>query len=289
MLPRQGGVPLIVGVNVVKTNQAHHPHCCQGQQAQGGLGPAPAQEEENHCGSHNDSDPQEHHRGQRHLILVRHLEALPHAEQVLPEHGVIPKHHLEVVGAGEEEDQRPRHQAGQPGLPGGQPNQAQQEKHRQGVPEKQGGIARPADSVPPRQGQGKGADGQPRRHQQQKRQHRGAGQDSFGFLGLHRLFVSSFRGLLRCPVVISRQHPVAEGGDTVDLRRARLIPGASILAGPVGGPVIPAAVGEEDIPSLVPQTVVAGQEGSAGIQAKEVGHRGQHVQAGGHLVNLGGR
>ena len=55
------------------------------------------------------------------------------------------KHHLEVVGAGEEEDQRPRHQAGQPGLPGGQPNQAQQEKHRQGVPEKQGGIARPAD------------------------------------------------------------------------------------------------------------------------------------------------
>ena len=188
MLPRQGGVPLVVGVNVVKTNQAHHPHCCQGQQAQGGLGPAPAQEEENHCGSHNDSDPQEHHRGQRHLILVGHLEALPHAEQVLPEHGVIPKHHLEVVGAGEEEDQRPRHQAGQP-------NQAQQEKHRQGVPEKQGGIARPADPVPPRQGQGKGADGQPRRHQQQKRQHRGAGQDSFGFLGLHRLFVSSFRGI----------------------------------------------------------------------------------------------
>ena len=195
MLPRQGGVPLVVGVNVVKTNQAHHPHCCQGQQAQGGLGPAPAQEEENHCGSHNDSDPQKHHRGQRHLILVGHLEALPHAEQVLPEHGVIPKHHLEVVGAGEEEDQRPRHQAGQPGLPGGQPNQAQQEKHRQGVPEKQGGIARPADPVPPRQGQGKGADGQPRRHQQQKRQHRGAGQDSFGFLGLHRLFVSSFRGI----------------------------------------------------------------------------------------------
>ena len=98
-----------------------------------------------------------------------------------------------------------------------------------------------------------------------------------------------FQGDCSAVRVISASTRLLRGGDAVDLRRARLIPGASILAGPVGGPVIPAAVGEEDIPSLVPQTVVAGQEGSAGIQAKEVGHRGQHVQAGGHLVNLGGR
>ncbi len=104
------------------------------------------------------------------MVLVGHAQALPDVVQVLPQHGLAMEEELEIVPPVRRNSGAPHHQAGQPGLPGGQPQQAQQQSSTgRAFQRKSSGL--PPQLIPPRPtGPGKKeAEHHAHRHQQSTR------------------------------------------------------------------------------------------------------------------------